>query len=278
MRPGYAQRCVAPLLLCVLAGALSACGGPARTPNAQGLQGSTTELKTASDQTSDEKRAAIRLQLAIGYYQERNFDVALDEVKKALAAKDDYADAYGVRALIYTAMGEMALAEENYQHAMRLSPRNPELANNYGSFLCQSGRGPQAMPYFEAALKDPMYQSPVKAMVNAGGCALKLKDYAGAERYLLDAMRFAPDLPTIHADLARVYFVRRDYTRAGFFINRLTTLVKPETLSADVLWLAVRIEHKLGEQALETSLATQLRRRHPGSPEFAAFQRGAFDE
>jgi type IV pilus assembly protein PilF len=271
-------RALAPLLLCVLAGALSACTTTVHTTGAPSLQGSTTELKTASDQTSDEKRAAIRLQLAIGYYQERNYDVALDEIKKALAARSDYPDAYGVRALIYTSMGEMALADENYQRALSLAPRNPDLANNYGSFLCQNGRGAQAMGYFESALKNPMYQSPVKAMVNAGDCALKMKNYDAAERYLLDALRIEPEFPTIHAGLARVYFVRRNYTRAGFFINRLTALVKPETMSAETLWLAVRIEHKLGEQATETSLATQLRRRHPGSPEFAAFMRGAFDE
>ncbi len=283
MKPGLSQRGVTRLLLCLLAGAaLSACGtgsgGAGRSPNAAGLQGSTTELKTASDETSDEKRASIRLQLAIGYYQSGNYDVALDEIKKALAAKGEYADAYGVRALIYTSMGEMVLADENYQHALRLAPRNPELANNYGSFLCQVGRGAQAMPYFESALRDPMYQSPVKAMVNAGGCALKLKNYDAAEAYLLDALRFEPDFPAIHAGLARVYFVRRNYTRAGFFINRLTALTKPETMTAELLWLAIRIEHKLGEQGTETSLATQLRRRHPGSAEFAAYQRGAFDE
>jgi hypothetical protein len=32
--------------------------------------------------------------------------IALDEIKQAIAADPDYADAYGVRALIYTAMGE----------------------------------------------------------------------------------------------------------------------------------------------------------------------------
>jgi type IV pilus assembly protein PilF len=277
LKPGLTQGCAA-LLLWVLAGALSACGGPGRTANSAGLQGSTTELKTASDQTSDEKRARIRLQLAIDYYQVGNYDVALDEVKKALGAMHDYPEAYGVRALIYTSMGEMALAEENYQSAMRLSPRNPELSNNYGSFLCQIGRGAQAMPYFESALKDPMYQSPVKAMVNAGGCALKMKNIDLAERYLAEALRIEPDVPTIHAGLARVYFVRRDYTRAGFFINRLMAQTKPETMPADTLWLAIRIQRKLGEEATATSLATQLRRRHPGSPEFAAYQRGAFDE
>ena len=47
-----------------------------------------------------------------------------------------------MRALIYTAMGQVALADDNYQHALRLAPRNPELANNYGSFLCQSAQRP----------------------------------------------------------------------------------------------------------------------------------------
>lgn len=281
MSPSLTQRSAMRLAPILLAGALGACSTTSNTTTSAGagpLQGSTTELKTFSDETNTEKRASIRLQLAIGYYQEGNYQVALDEVKKALGHNSNFSDAYMVRALIYTQMGEMALAEENYQSALRLAPRNPDLANNYGSFLCQNGRGALAMPYFESALKNPMYQSPVKAMVNAGDCALKMKQYDAAERYLLEAMRIEPNVPTIHAGLARVYFVRRDHTRAGFFINRLTQLTKPENLSADLLWLAVRIQRKLGDAGQESSLATQLRRRHPGSPEFAAFQRGAFDE
>lgn len=278
MKPGLTLRGAA-LLACVLVGTLSACATkPGGSPNAAGLKGSTTELRTASDETTDEKRASIRLQLAVGYYQEGNFTVALDEVKKALAVKSDYADAYSVRALIYTAMGELALAEENYQSALRLQPRNPDLANNYGSFLCQNGRAAQGMAYFEAALKDPMYQSPAKTMINAGGCALKMKNYDVAERYLKSAQGFAPDNPLINAGLAQVYFVRRDMQRAGDFISRMLEQSKPEALSADILWLAIRVQRKRGEEASATSLATQLRRRHPASPEYAAFQRGAFDE
>jgi type IV pilus assembly protein PilF len=277
LKPALMQMGAAALLLASLAGCGST-GSAGRSTNAAGLPGQSTELKTASDQTSDEKRASIRLQLAVGYYSEGSYTVALDEVKKSLEAKSDYAEAYGVRALIYTAMGEMLLAEENYQHAMRLAPNNPELSNNYGSFLCQNNRGALGMPYFEAALRNPMYQSPVKAKINAGVCALKMKNYDTAERYLLDAWRSEPDVPTIHANLARIYFIKRDYTRAGYYINRLTTLAKPETLSAPDLWMAIRVQHKLGEQANVTSLGTQLRRRHPASPEFALYQRGAFDE
>lgn len=266
------------LMVLCLSAALAACASSGGNGGDSGLQGSKQELKTASDQTSSERRAAIRLQLAVGYYQQGNYDVALDEIKQAIAANPDSADAYGVRALIYTAMNEMALADENYQRALRLSPRNPDLSNNYGAFLCQVGRYQLALEQFELALKNPNYQSPVKALVNAGACSIKMKNLDAAERYLMDALRYDPDLAATHANLARVFYERRDYTRAGFFIHRLTTLVKPETLSAEVLWLAARIERKLGDKGLETAMLTQLRRHHAASPEFAAFQRGAFDE
>lgn len=263
--------------LCLCA-ALAACASGGGNEGGSDLQGSKRELKTSSDRTSNERRADIRLQLAVGYFQQGNYDVALDEIKQAIAANPDAADAYGVRALIYTAMNEMALADENYQRALRLAPRNPDLNNNYGSFLCQVGRYQPALEQFELALKNPNYQSPVKALVNAGACSIKMKNLDAAERYLMDALRYDPDLAATHANLARVFYERRDYNRAGFFIHRLTTLAKPETLSAEVLWLAARIERKLGDKGLETAMLTQLRRHHAASPEFAAFQRGAFDE
>jgi type IV pilus assembly protein PilF len=254
---------------------LAACAG-------SGAGGGTTargELKTASDQTATEKRANIRLQLAVGYYQEGKFEIALDEIKQAIAADPSYADAYGVRALIYTAMGQLPLADDNYQHALRLAPGNPDLSNNYGSFLCQSlNRPADALRYFDAAIKNPSYQTPASALVNAGVCSIKTRNFDAAERYLLDALRLAPDLQAVNAGLARVYYERRDMTRAGFFINRLIETAKLETLSADALWLAMRVQRKQGDRTHEASFAAQLRRRFPGSPEYAAFERGAFDE
>lgn len=272
MKPAPVWRFASHLALILVAAALAACAGSG------GSAGSTEDLKTASDQTRDEKRANIRLQLAIGYYQDRKYEVALDEVKQAIAANPDSADAYGVRALIYAGMGETVLADENFQRALKLAPRNPELSNNYGSFLCQNGKPAQGIALFEAALKNPAYQSPLNALLNAGSCSMRTKNYEAAERYLLDALRFDADLPTTNANLARVYFERRDMTRAGFFINRLKAAAKLDTLPADTLWLAIRIDRKLGDKSSEASMVAQLRRRFPASPELAAYQRGAFDE
>lgn len=237
------------------------------------------ELKTASDQTAPEKRASIRVQLAVGYYQEGKYEIALDEVKQALAAAPGYADAYGLRALIYTSMGQFALADENHRHALRLQPGNPEFENNYGTFLCQSLNKPaEALSHFDAALRNPAYQTPVSALVNAGVCSIKSRNLDAAERYLLEALRLNPALPAVNAGLARVYHERRDLQRAGFFVNRLIETARIETLPADALWLALRVQRKLGERTHEATLAAQLRRRFPGSPEYAAFERGAFDE
>lgn len=246
-----------------------------------GSNASTTrdgELKTASDRTALEKRAQIRMQLAVGYYQEGKYEIALDEIKQALAAAPDYADAFGLRALTYTAMGHLPLADENYQHALRLKPNNPDLANNYGTFLCQSlDRPDAALKYFDMALKSPVYQTPINAMVNAGACSLKNKKLDAAERYLLDALRLNPGLPAVNSGLARVYYERRDLARAGFFIQRLLEASTPDVLPADALWLALRVQRAQGDRSNEAQLAAQLRRRFPGSPEYAAFERGAFE-
>lgn len=237
--------------------------------------GTQAELQTSSDQTDSQKRARTHLQLAIGYYEQRQTNVALDEIKQTLNADPDSSDAYSVRALIYMDMGETRLAEDNFQHAMKLSPNNPDLSNNYGWFLCQNGRPAESIAYFETTLKNRSYQSPAKALNNAGVCSEKLKNNAAAERYFMQAFKYEPGNPSTSTNLARIYYDRHDYERARFYIGRVT---KADVLTPDVLWLAIKIEHKLGDRPIEASLATQLRRRHPNSPEYAAYQRGAFDE
>jgi len=255
-------------LAAATAGLLAGCAtGPGAAPAA--------EAPAIADQTDNQRRARIRLQLAVGYYEQRQMAVALDEIRQALAADPAFAEAYVMRALIYMDMGEIKLAEENFLQAIRLVPNNPEFNNNYGWFLCQNGREKDSIAYFDAALKNRAYPSPAKALNNAGICSMKLKNRAAAERYFSQAFQFDPGNPTTNSNLARIYFDQGDFERARFYIGRV---MKTDIMTADVLWLAIKIERKLGDRAAETSLATQLRRRHGGSAEFAAYQRGAFDE
>jgi len=233
------------------------------------------ELKTSSDTTDVQRRASLRLQLAVGYYQERQWSVALDEVKQALAIDPNNVDAYTIRAMIYMELGETNLAEDNFKRAMSLSPNNPELANNYGWFLCQNGQEAKSIPYFEAAINNKSYQSPTKAMNNAGVCCLKMKDNQAAERYLSMAFRLDASNPVTNTNMAKLYLSRNDLERARFHMSRVP---RNDSMMADSLWVAIKIERRAGDRSAESVYASQLRRLYPSSPENSAYQRGAFDE
>jgi tetratricopeptide (TPR) repeat protein len=58
------------------------------------------------DKVELHRRAAIRLQLAVSYYQQGQYKVALDEIRQALIVAPDNTDAYVVRALVFMEMGE----------------------------------------------------------------------------------------------------------------------------------------------------------------------------
>ena len=49
-------------------------------------------------------------------------------------------------------------------------------------------------------------------------------------------------------------------------------------VNAQTLWLAARIENRLGNVQGVQELGTQLRNRFPQSPEAAAFDRSQFDD
>lgn len=228
------------------------------------------------------ERSALRLQLASAYYAQGQLEVALVEVEQALTLSpvdaQAEAQAHGMRALIFAAMHRPVPAEKDFLYALRLAPHNPELSNNYGQFLCQTGRAAQSLAYFDAALRDVAYVSPEKALNNGGACSLALKDYARASAYWLRAERIAPGVASTYAGLARAYYEQQDYRQAARYLERLGSVTIMESQAADVLWLAIKVRHKLGDAGAEAGLVAQLRHHHSGSPEYAAYQRGAFDE
>jgi len=236
---------------------------------------STKELATSSDQTSAQKRASIHLQLAVGYFQRGELDVALDKVKLALQADPDSADAYNVRGLIYMQMGEDRLAEESFQRALRLAPHNGEVDNNYGWFLCQGKRVTESFPYFEAAASERKYPFPAKALGNAGKCSLKIGHETEAEKYFLTAFKYDPSNNDVNYNLAKLYFERKDYEHAQFYVGRV---IKSDVHDADVLWLGIKVAHKMGDRVTESVIGSELGRYQPNSVQFASYQREAFDE
>jgi type IV pilus assembly protein PilF len=233
------------------------------------------EIATVSDQTPNQRRAAVRVQLASGYYQQGQYATALDEIKQALLIDASYPDAYGVRALIYMEMKELGLAEENFLRAFKLAPNNPDVLNNYGWFLCQTGREKQSISLFEEATRNYFYQSPDKALGNAGACSWKIGNFEASERYLVMALKKNPNNVMAHLYLAKLAYGKKQYELAKEYVTYLFSI---EESSPEIIWLGLNIARRLGDASLENTLATQLRRRYPGSNEYNALLRNAYDE
>ena len=69
---------------------------------------------------------------------------------------------------------------------------------------------------------------------------------------------------------------RADYERARFYIRRVNQ--REDISNAQTLWLALRIENRMGNRGAVEDFGRQLRNRFPQATETLAFERGRFDE
>ena len=247
----------------------------------EGLPGlpSATDGKdriTASDEPEASKRARIRLELAGTYFDRGQMTTALDEVKRSIAADPTVAAAFNLRGLIYANLGDNRVAEESFKRALQLDPRDTDAMQNYGWYLCQQSRFDEAEALFMRALKSPQYRDSPRTLLTQGVCQARSGKLDDAERTLLRAFALEPANPAIAVNLSEVLYRKGEFDRARFYIRRVNS--SPELVSAQTLWLAIRIENKLGNRAGVASLGDQLRNRFAQSPEAAALADGRFDE
>ena len=219
-------------------------------------------------------RAKLHTELASLYYSAGNYGVALEELRRAQSADSSYATTHGVFGLVYMELKEHARAEESFERALRLSPNDSDINHNYGWFLCQTGREPASIKYFLHAIRNPLYATPWRSYSAAGTCTLKTKQAQDAEGYFERALKLEPDEPSALLQLGHIRYKQGNIGEARTLVGRHNKLVNP---SAESLWLALRIERRLGERLQEQSFANQLRRRFPASAEYQALQRGQYD-
>ncbi len=219
-------------------------------------------------------RARIHTELASLYYQRGNMGVALEELRTATAADVSYAPAHSMLGLVYMDLRENRLAEASFERALKLSPNDGNINHNYGWFLCQTKREPDSIKYFLQAVRNPLYAAPWRSYSAAGVCALRTNSLKDAEGFFERALRMEPDEPTSLLQLGEIRYRQGRMDEARKLVSRHNKLMAP---SAESLWLALRIERRLGQRVAEQSYANQLRRRYPGSPEYQALQRGNFD-
>jgi type IV pilus assembly protein PilF len=257
------------LVLCVAAGlVLWGCATPPGSER-------QTELVTASDEPDARRRARLRLELAVGYFEDGKTTIALDELKQALVNDPSYAEAYNLRGLVYMRLNETALAEDSFRHAISLNPRDASSVQNYGWMLCQAGRYRESTDQFNRALGLSQNLDRAKAYLTMGLCQSKGGSLDEAILSLSRSYELDAGNPITAYNLSSALYKRNEFERAQFIMRRLN---RTDLANAESLWLGIKIERRLKDVTAERLLADQLRRQFPQAREVALYDREAFND
>ncbi len=267
-------------LYAVLAAALLIAGcqsnpfspAPATPPQPQGPQIQPAQpTRVQQDPVTPRQRAEIHADLAAGYYERVQLDVALDELGIAERIDPTYSRIYSLYGLVYTVTGDLPRAESNFRRSVELAPSDPDVRHNWGAFLCTHGRARESIAEFEAALQSPQYRTPEVALVNAGKCSNSIGNAAAAEEYFRRALLIRPTDPAAAYNLALSNYRTGRLAEARSLMKIVMQHTHP---GPEALFLGMCVERKLGDRSSEQSYLTQLQNRFPESAETRAIATG----
>jgi type IV pilus assembly protein PilF len=225
----------------------------------------TSNIQTDdANETKIEKAAKINTLLGIEYMRRGRHDISLQKFKKALRLNKYSADAHNAIAVLYQALKVDDKARIHYKIAVKLKPKDSDILNNYGQFLCKEGDWKGAEKHFLKALENPVYQQPEIPYTNAGLCALKHNYFYQAESYFRKALQKNPKFSRALYQMAELSYKQKHYQQAREYLQRHDKVSKHTSQS---LWLRIRVEHSLGNADAEASYSLLLRHSFPDSKE-----------
>ncbi|MEO7105118.1 MAG: tetratricopeptide repeat protein, partial [Rhodoferax sp.] len=158
------------LLSCLASAAVVALSGCAGSMPGASMK---SDRMTESDESEVHKRARLRLELALAYFDKGQTTDALDQLKQSISADPDLFEAYNLRGLIYMRLNDIPLAEESFRRAIAINPKAATVQHNYGWLLCQQSRYAEATQLFNSALANPAYGERSKTWMAQGLCQMK---------------------------------------------------------------------------------------------------------
>ena len=211
-----------------------------------------------------DKAASANADLGIRYLQGGRLPLANEKLLKALNQNPNSTIANHYYAILQQRLGNTAKASHHFNKAVNLNPKDPEIRNNYGSFLCDNGQPELAIQQFTSSINDPLYTTPEFAYTNAGICLRKTGNDTKAEEYFRTALKKKSAFPSALLEMARLYSDRKMYPRAQGFMSRYESVGKS---SPQALELCGIINQQMNDIAKSESCKSALLRLFPESAE-----------
>ena len=212
----------------------------------------------------DDDAADLNYQLGARYYRNGNYELARDRLLYSLELNPKNPTAHSTLALTYEQLGNLRLATESYERAVRTAPRDYNVLNTYAVFLCRQRSFDDAEKYFDRAVRVPDNDNAEVMLTNAGVCMAQKPDPARAETFFRRALERKSNYGEALLQMCVLKHSQGDDLKARAFLQRYLSSHPP---SADILYLGVEIEAKLGDERARTDYENRILREYPGSVE-----------
>ena len=209
------------------------------------------------------KAAKTRVSLGLTYLKNGNFSQAKFNLDKALEFAPRSADANFAIAYYYQSVGELERAENAYQFAMDLEPKNANISNSYGAFLCQNGDYEKAKKYFLKAVNTSSYLSSAETYENLALCSQSQGRSDDATQYLRSAVNHQPGRASSLFLLARSLVETHQWQEARVILRRYE---KASQISPQSLLMAMKIERGTGNETAAKGYSDMLLKIFPNDP------------
>ena len=215
--------------------------------------------------------AIANMQMALEYMRMNDLAHARDRIERALGEAPNNANVQETAGLVYERLEDKVKAQRAFSAAARLGKDDPSIQNSYAGFLCRTGKAPEGEKLFVQVARNPVYQTPEVALLNAGVCVGGAGDVVDAERYFNRALAIKPNMPEALLQLGNLAYSRGDYQPSLDYVLKYLA-VNPA--SPEVLWLGFRAERKLGDNTAAAGYGRRIQTEFPNSEQAQLMRSG----
>lgn len=223
--------------------------------------------ETPSPKPQLAEAAKYNIELGIAYMQRGDLERAQDKLNRALKEAPRDPTVHSALALLYERLGELDEADREFQRAMHLAPRDPGVSNNYAVYLCRTHRVDEGVKRLLATAHDPLYPTPEAAYTNAAVCLHSVNRDAEAQADLQRALELRPSFAEAVLQLASL---DAEHGRLRAALARIDRYIENYTSTPELLALAIRVAHTLGDPVAQERYEQRLRVDFPDSPQTRA--------
>ncbi|MFK8022122.1 MAG: type IV pilus biogenesis/stability protein PilW [Pseudomonadales bacterium] len=235
----------------------------------------TTESKVFTADTSPERAVEARVNLAMSYFRQNDFESARRNLVAALEIDDKSPAVHNALGLVFGREGDLPVAEKHFKRAVSLDPDYSPARNNYAALLYNDGRYKAALKQLEVVVEDELYEGRMVALGNMGKVALKLDDNKKAEATFKHMLNIDSRNLLALLELSHMSYDAKNYNLSSALYDKYRAIAPKQ--SARGLFLGVRLAEAITDTDARASYALALRNLYPESEQYKLFLSGNYE-